>query len=96
MQILWQQGRIAWNLGLSRHGPRLLVKARKGLAALGGWVEFALISLDLAGFYLEHGETEAYDTLVADTLSALKQHKDPQLHTALASWTRSSDRYSSV
>ncbi len=88
MQVYWQMGRIAFNLGYDRHGPRLLKRARKGLLPLGELLEYALISLDLAGFYLQSGELAEYDALVAETYAVLDGCDNPELLQALASWSR--------
>ncbi len=88
MQVYWQMGRIAFNLGYNRHGPRLLERARKGLLDLGEILEYALISIDLAGFYLERCEFAEYDALVADTYAVLDARDNPKLLEALSSWSR--------
>ncbi len=86
MQVYWQLGRIAWNLGYNRHGPRLLRKSRKGFAELGEPFELALSSLDLAGFYLHNGEFAEYEALVQETLTLMERFDEPQLKDALTKW----------
>ena len=88
MQVYWQMGRIAWELGYDRHGPRLIRKAREGLRTLGEPFEFVMISLDAAGMALESGELEVYDALVEDTHLMLKAFEDPALLKALSTWSR--------
>ena len=88
MQVYWQMGRIAWNLGYDKHGPRLMRKARQGFRELGEPFELAMISLDLAGLYLESGELEEYAELVADTYEFLESFGDAKLLKALSSWSR--------
>ncbi len=88
MQVYWLMGRIAWQLGYDRHGPRLLLRARGGFRDLGEPVEFAMVSLDAAGLALEAGEFAEYDALLADTHAFLKSFDDPKLLKALSSWSR--------
>ena len=84
MLVYWQMGRIAWNLGYDRHGPRLIRKARNGLQDLGDPFEFALCSLDLAGVYLEMGTLKEYDALVAETYASFEKLENPELLKALS------------
>ena len=88
MQVYWQMGRIACNLGYDKHGPRLMQKARQGFKDLGEPFEFALISLDLAGICLESLEFESYDELLADTYKFLESCGDARLLEALSFWSR--------
>ncbi len=87
MLVYRQMGRIAWNLGYNRYGPRLLIKARNGFRDLGNPSEFALCSLDLAGIYLEGGELPEYDALAADTVSYIETLDSPELLEALSAWS---------
>ncbi len=88
MQVYWQMGRISFNLGNNRHGPRLLRRARKGLLELGAKLEYALISVDLAGCYLLNNESTKYDDLVAKTYEVLGAWNNPKLLEAISSWSR--------
>ncbi len=88
MKVYWQMGRIAWNLGYDRHGPRLIQKARRGFRDLGEPFEFALCSLDLAGFYLYGHEIGAYEALAADTRTYLESLEDEKLLEALSVLSR--------
>ncbi len=88
MKVYWQMGRIAWNLGYDRHGPRLIQKARQGFRDLGEPFEFALCSLDLAGFYLYGQEIEAYEELAVDTRTYLESLEDAKLLEALSVLSR--------
>ncbi len=88
MLVYWQMGRIAWQLGYDRHGPRLMTRARNGLRDLGDPFEFALCSLDLAGVYLDSGELQQYDALVAETYAYLATLENPELLEALSLLSR--------
>ena len=88
MQVYWQMGRISFNLGNNRHGPRLLKRASKGLLELGEKFEYTLVSLDLASFYLQNHEFATYDALVADTYEVLDTWNNPKLLEATSSWSR--------
>ena len=88
MQVYRQMGRIAWNLGSHPHGIRLLAKARAGFRDLGDGFEFAICSLDLAGTYLESGNTEAYNALSDDTQTFLEKLDNSALIDALALWPK--------
>ncbi len=88
MQVYWQMGRISFNLGNNRYGPRLLKRARKGLLELGEKFEYTLVSLDLASFYLQDHEFANYDALVADTYEVLDAWNNPKLLKAISSWSR--------
>ncbi len=75
-------------LGYDKHGPRLIRKAREGFRALGEPFEFALSSLDLAGFYLRDRELDEYEALAADTLAFLESFGDTKLLEALSALSR--------
>ncbi len=88
MEVYWQMGRIAWNLGYDKHGPRLIRKAREGFRALGEPFEVALSSRDLAGFYPRDRELDEYEALAADTLAFLESFGDTKLLEALSALSR--------
>ncbi len=88
MQVYWQMGRIAWNLGYARHGPRLIRKARQGFRDLGEPFEYALSSLELAGLHLQDDEFAEYDAVAADTYAFLESFEDPKLLEAMSAWSR--------
>ncbi len=87
MQVNWHMGKIAFNLGLTKQGERLVRKARNGLRDLEEFQEYTLASLDLAGMYLLFEDRAAYALLVEETKCYLERiSPNQELWEILGTW----------
>src|SRR5207249_1972465 len=64
-RLRWLEGRIAGGLGTTDEGIAALAEARTAFSAKEIRYDEALISLELAGLYLERGRTDEVKELVA-------------------------------
>ena len=64
VRLRWLEGRVAGGLGRSAEGIAALCQARAELAAKKIRYDEALVSMELAGLYLERGRTAEVKTLV--------------------------------
>ncbi|HEX3527394.1 MAG TPA: hypothetical protein VH988_10025 [Thermoanaerobaculia bacterium] len=65
LRFRWLEGRVHGGLGRTEEGIAALAEAREGFAAEALRYDEALVSLELAGLYLEQGRTAEVKELVA-------------------------------
>jgi tetratricopeptide (TPR) repeat protein len=68
LRLLWTEGLLCKSLGQNELAVEVLKQAREGFVAAGIGYDVALISLDLAAFYLDSGRTDAVRKLAAESV----------------------------
>ncbi len=72
-KLLWVEGRLAGRLGSTRLAERRFLKAFKEFLKLGAPVEAALVGLDLALIYHQHGQWPELETLAAEIYTRFRE-----------------------
>jgi tetratricopeptide (TPR) repeat protein len=88
-RLRWLEGRIAGGLGRTAEGIEALLEARAAFAAKEIRYDEALVSLELAGLYLEQGRTAEVKALVGAMEPVFRAQGVPtEVHKALVLFRR--------
>ena len=91
-RLVWLEGRIAFGLGHHQEAEAGLGRAREGFLAQGLGYEASMVTLDLAGLYLQEGRTPEVKSLAQEMLPHfLSQDIHRQAVVALATFQRAAE-----